>query len=70
MIYDYENNIKIEKNEKGEIVMTMNQPIFTELTNDIHEASEHQEEQGYKATAKFTRDLWKAIMDKSEKYYE
>lgn len=70
MIYDYENNIKIEKNEKGEIVMTMNMPIFTRLTNLIMHASEYQGEHNLNATSRDTLKMWRAISDKSDKYYE
>lgn len=70
MIYDYEQNIKIEMNEKGEIVMTMNMPIFTRLTNDIMQAVEYQKEHDFNATSRDTLKMWEAITDKSDKYYE
>lgn len=65
-LYDYENNITVTTTPNGDKVVTMNSAIFTEILNNISDGQIYQKEQGYKATAEQTRQLWNALYDKDE----
>lgn len=69
-IYDYQANITIAKTPNGDIVMTMNDAILTNILNDIHDASELQRQQGYEATSESTKALWRALCEKEEQLEE
>lgn len=65
-IYDYKNNIQVVKTPNGDIVLTMNEAIFTGIRNCIYDAAEQRKEQGYEATAYDTMKLWAAFCDKNQ----
>lgn len=69
-IYDYQANITLTKTPNGDIVMTMNDAILTDLINYTHDASELQKQQGYSATAENTKALWRALCEKEEQLEE
>lgn len=60
-IYDYEANINIATTPHGDIVLTMNDAIFTRIINDIYEASLSQDKKGLTATSRDTLNLWRAL---------
>lgn len=63
-IYNYEKNIQVVKTVNGDIVLTMNNAIFTSLRNCIYDAADQRKEHGYGATADDTMKLWAALSDK------
>ena len=65
-LYDYENNITVTTTPNGDKVVTMNSAIFTEILNAINDASNYQNEKGYKATAETTLELWRNLCDKED----
>lgn len=60
-IYDYEANINITTTPNGDIVLTMNDAIFTKIINDIYEASLSQDKKGLTETSRDTLNLWRAL---------
>ena len=68
-IYNYNKNININKTPNGDVVITMNKQILTSIINHIHDASEHQKEQGYEATAEDTKELWEALYNKEHEAF-
>lgn len=64
-IYDYTNNIKVITTVSGDKVITMNQAIFTTISNAIHDSSERYEDKGLQATADDLKKLWASLVDKN-----
>lgn len=69
-LYNYQANITLTKTPNGDVVMTMNDAIFTALICHIHDASELQAQNGHTATAEDTKELWRALYEKEEQLEE
>jgi hypothetical protein len=65
-IYDYQANITVTTNPRGDKVITMNDAIFDELLNDIFDAKMYQESKNLSATARDTVALWNALAGEDE----
>lgn len=64
--YNYSKNISVVTTPNGDKVITMNEQIFTELCNHLHDAATLQEKEGRNATAEYTKKLWGALIDKEK----
>lgn len=61
-IYDYQNNIKVTTTPNGDKVITMNEEILTSIRNHLFEVADKYEAEGFKALAKDTMELWRALI--------
>lgn len=63
-IYDYNSNISVIRTPNNDIVLTMNDAIYTALTNLIMDAYELQKLQKFDATASDTLKLWRVLSER------
>lgn len=64
-IYDYDNNIQVIKTPSNDVVISMNEAIFTALLNHLYDAAEYQKSHNHTATAEDTRKLREALAIKA-----
>lgn len=64
-MYNYQENIKINKTVSGDIVLTMNEAILTTILNCIYDSCEYRKNEGLTTSAEDTNKLWNIMYDKS-----